>query len=186
MATSYTVALINAIPTPVTIDSGSAITAARNVYNTLSDTAKPNVTNYSTLTAAEAAYQDIVSSAIECVYDYDGKDLTISNTIDFTTSKGSSAASGRKYTAKIDGVTYTGGLKMESATTVTFTTTKTMTLSIYVGEKLKIAVDGTNYDITSTATENTIGGVLTIQLSAGNHTISRNSEQAVIYKILLS
>ncbi|MGI6216526.1 MAG: PQQ-binding-like beta-propeller repeat protein [Coriobacteriales bacterium] len=45
----------------VTIDSGSAITAARNAYDSLSDTLKSEVSNYSDLVAAEKEYAEIVA-----------------------------------------------------------------------------------------------------------------------------
>ena len=49
--------VINAISIigPVTLESETAIMNARNMYNALSDTDKAQVSNYDTLTAAEAA-----------------------------------------------------------------------------------------------------------------------------------
>ena len=49
--------MINAISIigPVTLESETAIVNARNMYNSLSDADKAQVTNYDTLTAAEAA-----------------------------------------------------------------------------------------------------------------------------------
>ena len=49
--------VINAISIigPVTLESETAIVNARNMYNSLSDADKAQVTNYDTLTAAEAA-----------------------------------------------------------------------------------------------------------------------------------
>ena len=48
----------------VTVDSGSAITTARNGYNALTSARQGKITNYSTLTAAETEY-----NAIRPVYD---------------------------------------------------------------------------------------------------------------------
>ncbi len=56
LAAAPVVALISEIGT-VTVDSGSAIAAARNAYNALNAAQKALVTNYATLTAAEAAYE---------------------------------------------------------------------------------------------------------------------------------
>jgi len=53
---------INAIGT-VTADSEAKITAARSTYDALKDVLKAKVTNYAVLTAAEAAYADIVRAA---------------------------------------------------------------------------------------------------------------------------
>ncbi len=53
--------LINAIGTPITLDSKDAIDAARTAYNALTDAQKTEVTNYATLTAAEAAYNTLVT-----------------------------------------------------------------------------------------------------------------------------
>ena len=47
----------------VTPESGNAITAARNAYNALTEDAKTLVTNYETLTAAEATFKAIEDNA---------------------------------------------------------------------------------------------------------------------------
>ena len=52
--------LINAIGS-VTLDSSSAINLARAAYESLNDTQKTQVTNYSVLTAAEAKYESLVN-----------------------------------------------------------------------------------------------------------------------------
>ncbi|MBR6114350.1 MAG: InlB B-repeat-containing protein, partial [Oscillospiraceae bacterium] len=52
---------INAIGEPVTEDSGAAIQAAREAYDVLTDAQKEEVTNYSVLEAAEAAYASIMA-----------------------------------------------------------------------------------------------------------------------------
>jgi len=63
--------LINAIGTPITLDSKDAIDAARAAYNPLTDAQKTEVTNYATLTAAEAAYNTLVAdhAAADAVID---------------------------------------------------------------------------------------------------------------------
>lgn len=59
-------AVVNAINTigTVTLDSATAITNARNLYNALSDSAKGYVTNYDVLTAAEAALAQIQAGQV--------------------------------------------------------------------------------------------------------------------------
>ena len=63
--------LINAIGTPITLDSKDAIDAARAAYNALTDAQKTEVTNYATLTDAEAAYNTLVTdhAAADAVID---------------------------------------------------------------------------------------------------------------------
>jgi hypothetical protein len=89
-----------------------------------------------------------------------------------------------KYTGNYDGVTYTAGLKMESATTITFKSTATSTVTIvqslakndgnniaFDGNKLSGRVDDTTSKV----------GVYTIEnLDAGTHVISRGSGEAGI------
>ena len=71
-ATSLTVVnainLIDAIGT-VTIESGEAIGAARTAYNNLTDAQKELVSNYSTLTGAEAAYDALAAAAVDDLID---------------------------------------------------------------------------------------------------------------------
>ena len=45
----------------VTLDSGDALTAARNAYNSLTDSQKALVTNHPALVEAEAAYADLIA-----------------------------------------------------------------------------------------------------------------------------
>ncbi len=56
------VSLIDTIG-PVTLESETAITTARNLYNALPDSAKAMVTNYETLVAAEAALAQLKAQA---------------------------------------------------------------------------------------------------------------------------
>ena len=60
--------LIDAIG-EVTAASGDAILAARTAYDALTDEQKGQVSNYDTLTAAEAAYQTAVNAAVQNVED---------------------------------------------------------------------------------------------------------------------
>ena len=54
-AADVVIALIDDIPTPVTLESESKITAARDAYDKLTDPQQALVSNYNKLTAAEAA-----------------------------------------------------------------------------------------------------------------------------------
>lgn len=63
-AVEQVIALINAIGAPVTLESESAITAARTAYDALTDTLKAQVTNYDVLTAAEEALAALKQPAV--------------------------------------------------------------------------------------------------------------------------
>lgn len=64
-AASKVVALIDAIPTPITLDSKDAVNAARVAYGLLTSTQKGYVANYSKLTAAEAALEQLEAAERE-------------------------------------------------------------------------------------------------------------------------
>ncbi len=83
-------ALIDAIGT-VTVDSKTAIGTARSAYETLGTEEKPLVENYDVLTAAEAAYAELIASRDKNAYALDesyamgsnnwGSAITISDTV---------------------------------------------------------------------------------------------------------
>lgn len=70
-----------------------------------------------------------------------------------------------KGTMTINGTTYTYCLKMETATSITFTIDKPMTLNLYLDEECTAKVDGKKYTGSN--------GVITVQLVAGSHEITK-------------
>ena len=79
-----------------------------------------------------------------------------------------------KGTVTYKDLTLTQCLKMETATTITYTTTQTSTLTLVFVEAAGTAkIDGTNYTAT--------GGVLTVTLEAGNHTIAKKDTANLFY-----
>ena len=75
-----------------------------------------------------------------------------------------------KGTATVDGVTYTTCLKIESSTSISFTTTEKMKMTLYFGSndtKCSIKVDGTKVS-GDTATK-----TLTTEIEAGSHTLTK-------------
>ncbi len=83
-----------------------------------------------------------------------------------------------KGTVTYDGLTLTQCLKMESATTITFTTTQASTLTLVMNTSTtdptaQLKVDGTNYTNAS--------GVITISLAAGSHTIAKSNSANLFY-----
>ncbi len=164
---NYTIDLIEAIGT-VTSSSGNAIKEAEDLYASLDAEQQASVTNYATLQSARTAYDKILAETIKCTFNG-----SPSNAM-FTVSGKYGETS-----ATINGTSYTKGLKMESSTTVTFTTTTVRTLTLHVTGGKKIKVDGTSYDVPST-------GVLVISnLVAGEHTISKDTTSTLLYEIIL-
>lgn len=79
-------------------------------------------------------------------------------------------------TVSYNTLTLTQCLKMESSTTISFTTTQSSTLTLvfngaYTGS---INIDGTAYNITST-------GIITATLAAGTHTITKKSGSTYLF-----
>ena len=76
--------------------------------------------------------------------------------------------SGSKGTATVNGTTYTVCLKIESDTSVKFTTTTAMTLTLVFGSQ------DTNYNIKVDGNKKTgSNGILTVNLDAGEHTLTK-------------
>ena len=165
MLINYTIAAIDDIGT-VTEASGDKIVLARSLYNEIDSASKPSVTNYSTLTAAESAYEALAASIIK--WSYDGK----------YTSDSVSCSGNKKTTAATFGSdTYSSGLKMESsAGEITITITKTMKLTVYQTGGTSLKIDGTAVDVSK---------LVDYELSAGTHKITKGSGSAYVYAILL-
>lgn len=83
--------------------------------------------------------------------------------------------SGSKGTVSYNGLTLTQCLKIESATTISFTTTQeaTLTLVFNVDFAGAIKVDGTSYNPTA--------GILTKTIAAGTHTITKGDAANLFY-----
>lgn len=62
-AVANTINLINDIGTPITLESGSVIKAARAAYNALTAAEQAKITNFATLTEAEAAWAKLDAEA---------------------------------------------------------------------------------------------------------------------------
>ncbi len=67
VAAAEVIEAIDAIVTPITVDSQSSITAAREAYNNLTESQKALVTNYSTLVEDESALAALNKSAADSV-----------------------------------------------------------------------------------------------------------------------
>ena len=102
-----------------------------------------------------------VGENVFCTFDKSG---TPSNSM-FTVSGNGTT----KTTATIDGVTYSTALKMESATSIKFTTTEAMTMTLYFGnsETASFKLNGTSY----VGTESTY----TTDIEAGSYEITKKN-----------
>jgi pectate lyase len=103
--------------------------------------------------------------------------MTPSNTTFFTISGNCSNSKG---TATVDGETYTECLKMESATSIKFTTTKSAKLKVVFAstETVSIKLDGTKFKSGDLSTES---NVLLTAIEAGDHELTKNDSRNVFY-----
>ncbi|MCR5705323.1 MAG: hypothetical protein K6G48_00775 [Acholeplasmatales bacterium] len=147
----------------------TALKAALTAYssNLILDTTTPtNDTTQDTNTTPETS---AVSTGEVLTFPYNGTDFNVSGNL--STEKGS---------VTYGGVTYTTCLKMESSTSVTFTTSATMTITLIInGTNIKI--DGEKY----TGTTEGDHYLITLQLSAGTHTITK-ADTANLFCLSLS
>ena len=91
----YVDLLINEIPATITYSDIAIVTAARTAYNALTSTQQALVTNYSTLTAAEAAVEDL---GIQSLDSYSTSDFSTEWTITGSTSSTTNGLVGDIYT----------------------------------------------------------------------------------------
>ena len=142
------------------------------LYNGLTEAQKAKLSTEETtkLNAIKAAYDEFASQAVDCKFE--GSASNQSWTVSGTYYKAA-------FTIKAYDLNLTQGLKMESSTNVSFTTSAKMTLTLYfdVAGK-KVNVNGTEY---TTATDG--NGDITIQvvLEAGTHKITKNSTSIRLY-----
>lgn len=97
---------------------------------------------------------------------------------DGTTKSGFSITgnlSSSKGSVTVDGRTLSTCLKIESSTSITFTTTQDATLKLYFNSDFskKIKIDGTSYSASS--------GIVTTTISAGSHTIKKGDTANLYY-----
>ncbi|MBO7536689.1 MAG: hypothetical protein J6T34_06125 [Bacilli bacterium] len=164
-------AKIEAIISPVTTENANLVIDARAVLNDLLDKySDVTISNIKKLEEAEIeiANLSIDKEKIECTFEgVPSNELFI--------------ASGNygKTSATIDGVTYSQGLKMESSTSLTFTTSKSYKLTMHVTSGKKIKVDGIDYTVPDS-------GILLIEtIDAGNHMITKNTTSTLLYYLSL-
>lgn len=85
-----------------------------------------------------------------------------------------------KGSVTVNGVTYTDCLKIESSTSITFTTTESMTLTLVLDASGKgIKIDGEKYTTDSE-------GIVTVELPAGSHVITKGDSMNLYFISLQS
>ena len=169
------ISMIDALPAAanVTISDKDAINAAKAAFDSLSSSDQAQVTNSSKLSECVAALNTLLYSGAHTKTFDDG----VTDSTGFFTITGNlkSGVASKTY----DGVTYTTALKMESSTTITFTCSGTVTLTIITDSAAKrIKIDNTNYTTDS-------NGVYTTSLSSGSYTISK-SDTMNVYALIVS
>ncbi|MBW4084076.1 pectate lyase [Paenibacillus sp. S150] len=136
--------------------------------NPTSPTPAPTATPAPTTTPAPTATATPVPTAGATVHNF----TTSGTTSSFFNIQGNLSTS--KGTVVYNGLTLTQCLKIESATSIQFTTAQAATLTlVFNSEGTKIKVDGTSYTITN--------GIATISLAAGAHTITKDSTANLYY-----
>ena len=173
---SDVIALIDALPevNNVTLADTDAINNAKAQYDKLTDGDKVLVTNYSKLTQCLDKLTELGSGSTE-PEPAQSQVLTFpANNSFFNVSGNTSTSKGK---ATVNGVTYSTCLKMESSTSVTFTTTSQMTLTLVFGSTetgKKVLVDGNQYTTDS-------NGTVTVALAAGSHSITKKDSINLFY-----
>lgn len=81
-----------------------------------------------------------------------------------------------KGTANYAGQTLTQCLKMESATSITFSTTGNATMTLAILEGSTLVIDGAKHNLDGS-------GTLTVQLGAGSHSIAKGSGSSYLFYI---
>lgn len=167
--TTYLVKLIDSIGT-VTSASGKTINEALNLYDTLTTSEKTLITNYQTLLNAKTSYDEIAAQAHKMTFENGLTDPTGFFSITGNTKSG--------VTKTYNGVTYTNALKIESKTIIKFTASEGSKLTIISdGASKQIKVNGKNYTFDA-------DGILTVELSAGQVTITKNAQLNVFALIV--
>ena len=135
---AYLVKLIDSIGV-VTDASGDVITEADTLYKKLSVAEQEQITNYSVLEDAKAAFEELKAKKHIKTFD-DG----VADASGFFSITGNMQGKGANVT--YNGVTYTTAMKMESSTSISFTIAAPTTLVIVTDAPTKkIKVNGTAY-----------------------------------------
>ena len=152
----------------VAIGSGSYVTPTdQPVVTQASSTSGSTAGTTTATTAASGVNTGEVTAA-----DYAHNFTTNGTSSNFFSISGNLSTS--KGTMTYQGMNLTQCLKMESATSIGFTMPAAGTLTLIIKDGTTVKVDGTAYDIPA-------DGVLTVQLSAGAHTVAKGSGSSNLF-----
>lgn len=161
----------------VTVGQGAVL---KRLYEALTETQKATL-----LVAENAKYAEIMVKYEELASKT--KLMSFNNKV-FTSEDGDFWEWTGKFkdgtSATINGETYTNGLKLDSAGSVKFTTSATMTLKVYYANKARIKLDGTT-DVSGEAEGDHF--VATVVIEAGEHTLTKGKDgESYLYIVELS
>ena len=149
------------------IDGGDITTATTTATTT---TKQGETTTASKATTATTASSGSSVTAGDYVHNFTENDLSST----FYTISGNTSTS--KGTVTYNGLTLTKCLKMESATTIDFNGSGTLTL-VFAEAGKTVKVDGTKYTTDAS-------GIVTVDLAAGNHQITKGDAINLFYMVL--
>lgn len=169
--------MIAALPAKADIKmtDAAAVKAARDAYDKLTETQKTLVGDITKLTDAEDAIKEISEQTTVAIFT--GDNPALATGAGFTVSGKYNSKSSFEY----NGTTYNSPLKMESATSVTFTTATDKKITIKIGTAGgQLKIDGTVYK-----DEDNDGFIVIDSLGAGNHSITKASGDPNLCYVLL-
>lgn len=151
----------------VTLESGAALKAA---YDKLTPAQQAGIDS-AKYEAVMAKYTELANQAKKLSF--------TAGTDGYQNSEFTVSGNKTSVSATINDVTYTTALKMESSTSVTFTTNGTMTLTLYMTAGKKVKIDNVSYDTGA-------DGKVTIELGAGTHTITKDTTSTNLFLVELA
>lgn len=174
----YTVRdMIAALPAKadVTLTDADTVKAAREAYDKLTADQKTVVGDITKLTDAEAAIKAISDQTTVAIFT--SGNTALASNAGFTVSGKYNSKGSFEY----NGNTYTAPLKMESSTSVTFTTAAAKKITVKIGSAGgQLKIDGTVYE-----DKDNDGFIVIDSLAAGNHSITKASGDPNLCYVLL-
>ncbi len=159
MVVNYKTSLVKVLGVSSSTDSGSTGSGSTDSGSTDSGSSDSGSTGGS-----------VIEGAIVHNFTESGKDSSV-----FTINGNISTSKG---TVTYDGKTLTKCLKLESSTSITFTTTVDMTLTLVLN-----SANGTNIKVDGNKKEDS-SGIITVELAAGSHTITKADTSNLFYIVL--
>ena len=155
---NYTNLLISSLPeaSNITTSNQEAVNKAKELYNSLPD--KTGVTNYQKLTDCDAKLNELLSQRQVLTFNTGAS----GDNPFFTITAGS--IKDKIASKTYNGVTYTSALKIESKTSISFTTTTECKVTLVLSKVGEIKIDGNTYTANA-------DGIVEITLASGTHTI---------------